>query len=152
MRVLKPTGLYYLCAPSNGPFHKYPVDCWRFYPDCGTALAKWANRNKVDAVMLESFTTQQDFGIWNDFVAIFAKDVKFMHKFPNRILENKTNITNGLVNGFDSKKLNILRDHEGYINKVVIPEDILKNRGIFRIILNKIRYRLKILPTYNKVE
>jgi len=152
MRVLKPTGLYYLNAPSNGPFHKYPVDCWRFYPDSGNALAKWANRNAINAIMLESFTTSQDFGIWNDFIAIFAKDVAFISNFSNRILENKRNITNGLVNGLDSNELNIIRDHEGYINKTAIPEDMLKNRGIFRIILNKIRYRLKINPTYNYTE
>jgi len=40
-RVLKPGGLMYLNAPSNGPVHGYPVDCWRFYPDAGRALAKW---------------------------------------------------------------------------------------------------------------
>jgi SAM-dependent methyltransferase len=45
MRVLKPTGLFYLNAPSNGLFHRYPVDCWRFYPDSGNALANWANRS-----------------------------------------------------------------------------------------------------------
>jgi SAM-dependent methyltransferase len=38
LRVLRPEGLFYLNAPSNGPFHRYPVDCWRFYPDSGNAL------------------------------------------------------------------------------------------------------------------
>lgn len=148
MRVLKPTGLFYLNAPSNGPFHKYPVDCWRFYPDSGNALAKWANRNNVNAVMLESFTSTQNFDVWNDFIAVFSKDVAFTNRFSNRILQNKINITNGLVNGFDSPQLNILRDAEGYINKMPIPEDMLKNRGIFKIILNKIRHRLKFSPIY----
>ena len=32
-RVLKPQGLIILIAPSRGPQHRYPVDCWRFYPD-----------------------------------------------------------------------------------------------------------------------
>src|SRR4051812_2658915 len=35
MRVLKPDGLFYMNVPSNGAFHRYPVDCWRFYPDSG---------------------------------------------------------------------------------------------------------------------
>jgi len=30
MRVLKPQGIFYLNTPSNGFFHRYPVDCWRF--------------------------------------------------------------------------------------------------------------------------
>ena len=42
LRVLKPNGLFYLNVPSTGSFHRYPVDCWRFYPDSGAALVKWA--------------------------------------------------------------------------------------------------------------
>lgn len=38
MRMLKPDGIFYLNAPSSGDFHRYPVDCWRFYPDSGRAL------------------------------------------------------------------------------------------------------------------
>jgi SAM-dependent methyltransferase len=37
MRILKPSGLLYLNVPSNGVFHRYPVDCWRFYFDSGVA-------------------------------------------------------------------------------------------------------------------
>lgn len=42
-RVLRPGGLCCLIAPSGGPEHRYPVDCWRFYPDGFRALAKYAN-------------------------------------------------------------------------------------------------------------
>jgi SAM-dependent methyltransferase len=38
LRILKPTGLLYINVPSNGDYHIYPVDCWRFYPDSGIAL------------------------------------------------------------------------------------------------------------------
>jgi SAM-dependent methyltransferase len=38
-RVLKPGGLVCLVAPSRGPEHRFPVDCWRFYPDGFRALA-----------------------------------------------------------------------------------------------------------------
>ena len=31
-RVLRPGGLCIVIAPSSGPEHRYPVDCWRFYP------------------------------------------------------------------------------------------------------------------------
>lgn len=41
-RVLKPGGLCCIIAPSGGPEHKYPQDCWRFYPDGFTALARFA--------------------------------------------------------------------------------------------------------------
>ena len=45
LRVLRPTGLLYLNVSSNGNFHRYPVDCWRFYPDSGVAMVCWARRN-----------------------------------------------------------------------------------------------------------
>ncbi len=41
-RILKPGGLCCIIAPSSGPEHKYPVDCWRFYPDGFRALARYA--------------------------------------------------------------------------------------------------------------
>ena len=48
LRVLKPRGLFYLNAPSNGPFHRHPTDNWRFYPDSGKVLKKWANKNNYN--------------------------------------------------------------------------------------------------------
>lgn len=42
VRVVAPNGLIFLVAPSRGPEHRYPVDCWRFYADGFDALARWA--------------------------------------------------------------------------------------------------------------
>lgn len=41
-RILKPGGLCCVIAPSSGPEHRYPHDCWRFYPDGMRALAQFA--------------------------------------------------------------------------------------------------------------
>ncbi len=41
-RVLKPGGLCCIIAPAGGHEHRYPVDCWRFYPDSFVALARFA--------------------------------------------------------------------------------------------------------------
>jgi SAM-dependent methyltransferase len=73
LRVLRPGGYFYLNAPSNGIYHTYPDDNWRFYPDAGRALVKWAKRNNVDVEMTESFILNQDGDIWNDFVAVFCR-------------------------------------------------------------------------------
>ncbi|MHB8910069.1 MAG: glycosyltransferase [Syntrophales bacterium] len=48
-RVLKKNGLICIVAPSRGPEHKYPLDCWRYYPDGFRALAKWAHLDVLDA-------------------------------------------------------------------------------------------------------
>jgi len=66
MRVLKPDGFLFLIAPSGGPIHRYPVDCYRFYPDAYRALAKYANCRLVEV-------WQDERGPWNDLVGVFAK-------------------------------------------------------------------------------
>lgn len=42
-RVLKPSGFCIITAPSSAPEHKYPTDCYRYFADGLTALAKWAD-------------------------------------------------------------------------------------------------------------
>jgi len=64
-RILKPGGYILLIAPSKGNVHRYPVDCWRFYPDAYQALAKWAN--------LELIESWEDDGEWGDQCGIMRK-------------------------------------------------------------------------------
>jgi SAM-dependent methyltransferase len=40
-RVLKPGGIAAIIAPSSGAEHRYPLDCWRYYPDGLAALARY---------------------------------------------------------------------------------------------------------------
>ena len=47
-RILRPDGLCCLVAPSAGSEHRYPVDCWRFYPDGFAALAKYAGMGVLE--------------------------------------------------------------------------------------------------------
>lgn len=79
IRILKKGGLLYINAPSNGYYHKWPVDCWRFYPDAGIAFVNWANRNGYQTTLVESFIGKHsegsisEGGMWNDFVAVISK-------------------------------------------------------------------------------
>lgn len=100
VRILKPNGLLYFSAPSNSQFHRYPVDCWRFYPDSGKALQNWARRNGEKVLLLESFTGPQDWEMWNDFVAVFVKHERFASDHPRRIIDTYPH-TNALVAGHD---------------------------------------------------
>jgi len=97
MRILKPSGLFYLNAPSTGSFHRYPVDCWRFYPDSGKAMVSWSKRNGGNAQLLESYI--QKGGGWQDFVAVLVKDDRFILNFPDRILNHKKDFENGFIHG-----------------------------------------------------
>ncbi len=101
MRVLKPEGLLYLNVPSNGSFHRYPVDCWRFYPDSGSALEAWAQREGYTSRLLESFVggrSPEGFasgGAWNDFVAVFVKDGAHAQRYEKRMLQAVPDCWNG---------------------------------------------------------
>lgn len=65
-RVLGPGGRAYLIAPSSGPVHRYPVDCYRFYPDSYAALAEWSGLRLV-----HSWTDER--GPWRDIIGVFQK-------------------------------------------------------------------------------
>lgn len=73
VRVVRPGGLVYVNAPSNHHFHRYPVDCWRFYPDAGLALASWARRNGMAVELVECFVGRPGDHGWADFVAVFRR-------------------------------------------------------------------------------
>lgn len=94
-RFLKPGGLLYLNVPSNGPFHRYPVDCYRFYPDSGIALQNWARRSGYDTLLLESFIKHREADVWDDFVAVFVKGAEFSTRYPNRIMDVDRSYSNG---------------------------------------------------------
>ncbi len=68
VRVLKPGGYIFLIAPSAGPIHRYPVDCYRFYPDAYAALAKYTNCEMVDV-------WRDERGPWMDLVGVFRRHV-----------------------------------------------------------------------------
>ena len=100
MRVLRPAGLLYVSAPSNGgAFHRHPVDCWRFNPDASIALAKWGKYNGYNCTVIESFIGTKMNDIWLDFTSIFIKDERFISLYPDRILYITNDYMNGRIHG-----------------------------------------------------
>jgi len=80
-RVVNDSGFIFLIAPSAGPIHNYPVDCYRFYPDSYRALAKYAN-----CYLIELWHDNR--GPWNDLVGVFNKSGVKPHKDPIEIPYN----------------------------------------------------------------
>jgi SAM-dependent methyltransferase len=78
-RVLKPGGICCILAPSSGPEHRYPLDCWRFYPDGMVSLAHFAQMEVIEVV-----TQWQDLGYadgsdsWHDSMLVCRKPDKGM--------------------------------------------------------------------------
>lgn len=73
VRVLKPGGWIFLIAPSRGPEHRYPVDCWRFYPDGYQALAKYGELELLEVSTDWEPHAHEDSAAWGDTVGVFRK-------------------------------------------------------------------------------
>ena len=113
LRILKPSGLFFLNVPSNSKIHRHPIDSWRFYPDSSQSLCKWGNLNKFNCEVLEHYTNLENgIDIWNDYVSVTIKDKKFKNLFPERIISKKNNF----INGRDDKNNN-------FINPSEFPQD-----------------------------
>ena len=75
-RVLKVGGLTCIIAPSKGHEHRYPNDCWRYYPDGMTALAKWARMEVIEAsTQWENQNYSDSSNEWGDSVLVCMKVV-----------------------------------------------------------------------------
>jgi len=80
VRVLRPGGHIILIAPSRGLEHRYPLDCWRFYPDGFRALAKLGNLEVLEVhtdwpVEWQAWHKRlfRKSTLWGDTVGVFRK-------------------------------------------------------------------------------
>jgi SAM-dependent methyltransferase len=92
-RKTKEGGYIYINAPSNGTVHRFPQDNWRFYPDSGAALVKWAVSQGQHVSLVESFIADREDDIWNDFVAVFRKG-RITRKLPETFLYENLRCSN----------------------------------------------------------
>jgi SAM-dependent methyltransferase len=73
LRVTRTGGMLFLIAPSRGPEHRFPQDCWRFYPDGYRALAKWGACGLVEVHTDWEPHPDPDSSHWGDTVGVFRK-------------------------------------------------------------------------------
>ena len=77
-RVVKLGGFIYVNSPTNGPYHCYPGDNWRFYSDAGQALAYWSgiqvsNEEIFPLKVAETFHILPVRDVWIDFICIWER-------------------------------------------------------------------------------
>jgi SAM-dependent methyltransferase len=73
-RVLKVGGYACIIVPSSGGVHRYPLDCWRFYPDATAALAAYTGLEGVESYNERPRFNKVTFGQrWRDHMSILRK-------------------------------------------------------------------------------
>jgi SAM-dependent methyltransferase len=76
-RVLKKDGLACIIAPADGYEHRYPLDCWRFYPDGLQSLSRWSKMDVVEAwTQWESQNYSDESDVWKDSVLVCKKTIE----------------------------------------------------------------------------
>jgi cephalosporin hydroxylase len=94
-RVVNPGGYLYIQAPSNGPYHGWPGDNWRFYIDSWKALERWGRKNNYDIELIDHYIDEttppspnEGDRIWNDSVAIYRKKQNKVFDVSLKSIEN----------------------------------------------------------------
>ena len=90
-QILKPGGYLFVVAPGGGVVHRYPYDCWRFYPDAWFALCTLSGMKLVESY----FETDATFDVvegggWRDSAVIAVKpmlEAELQSAFNARLAE-----------------------------------------------------------------
>jgi len=77
-RTLKQNGICCIIVPSSGPEHRFPVDCWRMYPDGLRAVARYAGLDVIAAQTQWEDLPEYDneSNKWHDSVLIARKPLR----------------------------------------------------------------------------
>ncbi|MFZ1813647.1 MAG: methyltransferase domain-containing protein [Rhizobiaceae bacterium] len=135
-RVLKPGGYAFICAPGGGKVHRYPVDCWRFYPDSWSALCQFAGLNLIESY----FEPDSHIGLigdakWRDSAAI-AQKPNLSGDALKTFNDNIKNVTKSLSDRVYFKKEDIF--HRKWVKEY---EKSIK-RGGFKSLIAVIRRKM----------
>jgi SAM-dependent methyltransferase len=71
-RVLRAGGLAAITAPSSGHVHRFPLDCWRYYPDGFPALAQFAGLTLVEQHVDRGFAYPEN-AFWGDVFTVLRR-------------------------------------------------------------------------------
>lgn len=133
-RIIKENGLCCIIAPSAGIEHRYPVDCWRYYPDGFRAMAKYAGLEVLDVyTQWDNVNFPDGSGFWKDSVLICRKPVmsveqRQLFKYRNtlsKLLAESVNLhvfelkENGNIINYDRELITAVKNIE---NNVQVEE------------------------------
>jgi predicted SAM-dependent methyltransferase len=120
-RVLRPDGIAIIIAPSSGQEHRYPFDCYRYYPDGMIALGKWAG---FKSTLAQSNWDETKIFEWGDTIGIFLK-------------ESNANLESTVWSGVSGR--NLYDTWENYATIKLTRQAARYGRKLARLILKPVR-------------
>lgn len=119
-RIIKLHGFIYVSAPTNGPYHTFPGDNWRFYSDSGQSLAYWSglkisNEDVYPVKVIETFHILPVCDLWVDFICVWQRveDIQTSITTPNEI----TNNTGKLEDFLNKNNIKTIKKYNWYSYK-----------------------------------
>lgn len=109
-RVLSPGGYAFIVAPGAGPVHRYPFDCWRFYPDSWRFLCLLSGMELVEDYYERDHTASIiSGGRWRD-SALIARKPDLQGAARDEFYEQQKRITAAFphLNFSDAEEMNAL--------------------------------------------
>lgn len=126
-RVLKPGGHAFICAPGSGKVHRYPVDCWRFYPDSWSALCQFTGMELLESY----FEPDAHIGLigdakWRDSAVIARKpilDATLLTEYNDKLRKISGIINDGIIfKSEDVKHGKWVKAYEASIDRSVLGQ------------------------------
>ena len=147
-RVLKPGGLLCLVAPSSGAVHRFPVDCWRFYPDSAQAITQYVGLELIEADMEQSGLRKRVRTDWRETLIVGRKT--FTHD-SNTVARLKSIVESRPNKEFVDLKIGSGQAITQYENEVRISLVRYTLKSLKRSIFSLWRHRLiPIVRKYTK--
>jgi SAM-dependent methyltransferase len=92
-RVLKKGGIAFVIAPSSGNVHRYPYDCWRYYPDSWATLCALTGLDLTESMRETPATKAIKGNHWIDSAVVATKPALEAPETSDRFYSNLAEIT-----------------------------------------------------------
>ena len=110
-RILEQGGMLLVIAPGRGRVHRFPFDCWRFYPDSWASLCQYCGLELVESYFEDyDFRRVQEGSFWCDSAIIARKPTFNSEEQSSRFYERLRRIAETLPSREDQDPSKIRGD------------------------------------------
>jgi SAM-dependent methyltransferase len=131
-RVVRPGGHVFLIAPSRGPEHRHPVDCWRFLPDGFRALARYARLELLEVHTDWAPAPEPDSAAWGDTVGVFRKPLAAEEGIGRLVIDLEAGTLETSPRGHgggEARRIDLASDEAGRELGAILARILWERRG-----------------------